>query len=53
MVVFGTLKQLTCELQTSAAHVAFCTRGTYIRYLRARSWNVAKATKVPLPGGGP
>ena len=32
--------------QASAAHTAFCTRGTYIRYLRARSWNLAKATKV-------
>lgn len=30
----------------SAAHRAFCTRGTYIRFLRARHWTVAKATKM-------
>ena len=32
--------------QESAALRAFCTRGTYIRYLRARHWSVKKAAKV-------
>lgn len=35
-----------CCLQESAALRAFCTRGTYIRYLRARHWSVKKAAKV-------
>lgn len=37
------------SLQDSAAHRAFCTRGTYIRYLRARSWSLSRATKVGAP----
>ncbi|KAL4449426.1 hypothetical protein ABPG77_007070 [Micractinium sp. CCAP 211/92] len=33
-------------LADSPAHRAFCTRGTYIRYLRARSWSLSRATKM-------
>eukprot|EP00887_Chlorella_sp_A99_P003143 scaffold9.g3143.t1 len=34
--------------QSCASHRAFCTRATYVRYLRARSWNVHKAAKMLL-----
>lgn len=32
--------------QVSPDHRAFCTRATYVRYLRARKWNLQKATKM-------
>ena len=33
-------------LQSSPAHLAFCTTGTYVRYLRARGWTVHKAVRM-------
>ena len=32
--------------QADPTHRPFCTRGTYIRYLRARGWKVDRAAKV-------
>jgi hypothetical protein len=32
--------------QASPELAAFCTRGTYVRYLRARSWAVARAARM-------
>lgn len=37
---------ILCLLQTSSALTAFATRGTYVRYLRARNWNIKKATSM-------
>lgn len=45
---FKLFAHFSSLLQTSAAHIAFCTKGTYLRYLRARSWNVHKATRMLL-----
>lgn len=34
--------------QANPIHVAYCTRGTYVRYLRARGWHVDRAAKMLL-----
>lgn len=33
-------------MQGFEPHQQFCTKGTYLRYLRARSWNVHKAARM-------
>lgn len=42
----GTSPPLPILLQSSPSLQSFCTRSCYVRFLRARAWNVAKATKM-------